>query len=199
MKTFQIMAFSAISLLAVSCGNTNKQTEEVDERFVDKVDEKTGILSLNPFTITDSVKVDGKTYGYHIDFHSVDSLPHITYQVSGAEYYDNAVKLAITRNGDTTLTKTFTKLSFKSHVPEKLYPTSGLIGFAYNIDRKYANTDDAFYFIATIGNLDDPEEIGYSLELKMDTHGGMSISKYEELGTASQSSGLTVDPDADGV
>ena len=198
MKTFQIIAFAAISMLAVSCGNKNK-AEQTDERFVDKVDEKTGISSLRSFEGNDSVTVDGKKYQYDFKFHAVDSLPHITYEVTGAEYMDNAVDLVIKQGTEVKYKKTFTKASFKSYVPEELYPTSGLIGFTYNIDRKNNNENDAFYFIATIGNLDDPEEIAYSLELKIDTQGGMTISKYDAFETEPLRDGLTVDPDADGV
>lgn len=198
MKTFQILSLAAFSMLAISCGNkTQSEAEQTDERFVEKIDEKTGIASLQAYSDSNQITVNNKEYKYKFDFHPVDSLPHITYEVSGAEYYDNEVILSIKREGSDFVKKTFTKSSFKSYVPEKLWKTSGLIGFTYNIDRRLNNQNDAFYFIATIGNLDDAEEIAYSLEIRIDTDGGMTISKYEELETGPMTNGLAVDPSTD--
>lgn len=198
MKIIQIISFTALALLAVSCGNSQKQDGQADERFVDKVDQKTGISSISPYKDSDTITVDGKLYKYSYDFHKVDSLPRVKYQ-SGIEYYDNGVKLVIKHEGEVVLEKNFTKSTFKSYIPDKLWPTSGLIGFTYNVDRRIHNEHNAFYFIATIGNLDDPDEIAYPLEIKIDTAGGMTITKYEELETEPLRKGLNVDPDEDGV
>jgi len=196
MKTFQIISFAALTLLAVSCGNKQKTEEQSDDRFVEQIDEKTGVASLNSYSDSDTISIKGTTYKYSFSFHAIDSLPHITYE-SGVEYMDNGVKLIIEKDGETVIEKNFTKGSFKSYVPEKLWNTSGLIGFTYNIDRRLRNQLDAFYFIATIGNLDDAEEIAYPLEIRIDHEGGMAISKYEELETEPLRNGLSVDPSTD--
>lgn len=197
MKTFQILSLAALSLLFTSCGNSNKTEEKTDERYVEKIDEHTGVASLQSYQVKDSIKVNGKTYQYSFSFHPVDSLPHITY-ISGTEYQDNAVDILIQKNDGTNLLKrSFSKSSFKSYIPEKLYSTSGLIGFTYNIDRQLRKEFDAFYFIATIGNLDDAEEIAFPLEIRIDTDGGMAIQKYEELETEPLRGGLSVDPSTD--
>ncbi len=198
MKTFQILSFTALALLAVSCGNKQQETEQTDERFVEQVDEKTGVASLNAYSDSDTITIKGTQYRYSFKFQPIDSLQHITY-ASGVEYKDNGVHLIIEKDGETVIEKNFTKGSFKSYIPEKLFQTSGLIGFTYNIDRRLSNKFDAFYFIATVGNLDDAEEIAYPLEIRLDHEGGMAISKYEELETEPLRKGLTVDPDEDGV
>lgn len=198
MRTFQTLSLATLSMLMISCGNnTPSEAEQTDERFVEKIDEKTGIASLQEYSDSSDITIGEKDYRYKFDFHHVDSLPHIKYEATGAEYYDNEVILEIKRGDEPFVKKTFTKSSFKSYVPEKLWKTSGLIGFTYNIDRRLSNKNDAFYFIATIGNLDDAEEIAYSLEIRIDTDGGMLINKYEELETQPISNGLTIDPSAD--
>lgn len=195
MKTFKILTFAAAAFL-LTCCNGKKTADDVDERFVEKIDEKTGVASLSSYTDGDTISINGKLYKYTYDFHDVDSLPHVVY-ASGTEYRDNEVKLVIKRDSSNFVEKTFTKGSFKSYVPEKLYQTSGLIGFTYNIDRRLRDQFDALYFIATIGNLDDAEEIAYPLEIRIDTDGGMTIKKYEDIETEPLRNGLTVDPSTD--
>lgn len=192
MKIFQILTIAALSLIAVSCGN-KKESEQSENRYEEKTNDISGVSSTSSYSDSDNITINDKEYNYTYDFHSVDSLPHITYP-SGSEYMDNAVSLNIKRDGEDFVQKTFTKASFKSYIPEKLYETSGLIGFAYNIERQMTKTFDALYFIITIGSLEDTEEIAYPLEVRIDTDGGMTVKKYEYSETEPLRDDLNIDP-----
>lgn len=197
MKIYKILSVAAVVLMTISCGNSNNNDVQTDKRYLEIVDEETGICSLSSYSENDSLEIKGDSYKYTYYFHDVDSLPHIVYN-TGTEYRDNEVQLTIMRNNSTSFThKTFTKYSFKSYIPDEIFEQSGLIGFTYNVDRLIREEYDALYFIATIGNLDDSEAIAYPLEIRIDTDGGMTIKKYDLKETEPLRNGLNVDPSED--
>lgn len=194
MKTFQIIPIAALAFFTVSCGGNNEHKEEKEEENIyEMTDKETGITSLTSFTDSASIDVLGKNYNYTIQFQANDTLPHFT-TPQGADYLDNEAILTISNDTTVIMKKVFTKGSFKSYLPEKLKTNSGLASFAYNALRRELKENDAFYFIASIGNLDDQEEIPYCLEIRITPDGGMTIQKLSDSDTGPLHEGMSIEP-----
>ena len=183
MKILQIIPIASFALLTVSCGGNNKDEEEnEEENTYETIDKDTGIGSLVSFSDSASIAIQGKNYNYTIQFQPNDTLPHFV-TPQGADYLDNEAILTISSEDGAVIKKVFTKGSFKSYLPEKLKAASGLSSFAYNALRRERKENDAFYFIASIGNLDDPDETSYYLEVRITPDGGMTIQKLSDTDT----------------
>lgn len=195
MKKTNALSLAALALCMMSCGGSGKnQTDNEDSKYELK-DSNSKVSENSIYVDSAIVTIKDKEYQYFVDFHSVDSLPHFI-SLQGEDYPDNAATLIIRNDSNVILSKSFTKSSFKSYIPEKLWKDCGLVSFCYNALRRERNEDDAFYFIASIGSLDDPDEIPYTLEVQIFPDGGMNISKMSDTDsdTGPLSEGLNVDP-----
>lgn len=195
MKKTNALSLAALALCMMSCGGSGKnQTDNEDSKYELK-DSNSKVSENSIYVDSAIVTIKDKEYQYFVDFHSVDSLPHFI-SLQGEDYPDNAATLIIRNDSNVILSKSFTKSSFKSYIPEKLWNDCGLVSFCYNALRRERNEDDAFYFIASIGSLDDPDEIPYTLEVQIFPDGGMNISKMSDTDsdTGPLSEGLNVDP-----
>ncbi len=196
MKKTNALSLVALSMLMMACGgdgNKNRTDGEGEKYEMRGSEENKSETSI--YVDSATVTVKDKEYQYHIDLHPVDSLPHFI-SLQGVDYTDNAATLTISNDSGVIVSKSFTKSSFKSYIPEKLWKDCGLVSFCYNALRRERNENDALYFIASIGSLDDPDEIPYTLEVQIFPDGGMAISKLSDTDadTGPLREGLNVDP-----
>lgn len=195
MKKTNALSLAALALCMMSCGGSGKNQSDNEDSKYELKDSNSKVSENSIYVDSAIVTIKDKEYQYFVDFHSVDSLPHFI-SLQGEDYPDNAATLIIRNDSNVILSKSFTKSSFKSYIPEKLWKDCGLVSFCYNALRRERNEDDAFYFIASIGSLDDPDEIPYTLEVQIFPDGGMNISKMSDTDsdTGPLSEGLNVDP-----
>ena len=95
MNKFKLVSYIIpFSLMMFSC--SEKKTETKQQTFIPVVEESVTpeTLSLQTFTNSDSIIVNGIKYIYKFKFASSDSLPVITNSMN-QKYYDNYVNLSI--------------------------------------------------------------------------------------------------------
>lgn len=162
-----------------SCGGSsgNNTSEDGDNQSATEGTPEDG--EEQKYTEAATVEVRGKQYKYTIDFHEIDSLPHYT-DLQGVDYPDHGATVTISNDTTVLFVKSFTKFSFKSYIPEKIFKNSGLVSFAYNALQRELKHNNALYFIASIGSLDDPEETPYMLDVQIQPDGSMAISHLTE-------------------
>ncbi|MBR6035901.1 MAG: DUF4738 domain-containing protein [Bacteroidaceae bacterium] len=195
MKNMKCAGIVLLTMLMMAC-NGEKQPP-VQERIVEDVDPKTGIISLRDYTLADTISINGKRYNYSLRFEHVDSMP-VLINTQGLEYHESRATVTITRDSTKVFSKTFYKNNFRDYVPANFLKTSTVVGVNYN----YMKIDDrsAFYFILTVGDPDETSDnMAYPLELKVATDGSFSIKKAENLETEPLRPGLNVDPSEDAV
>lgn len=196
MKKTNALSLVALALCMMSCGGSGDKNQSDNEDGKYELKDSDPNVSENTIYVDSAtVTVKDKEYQYFVNFHSVDSLPHFI-SLQGVDYPDNAATLIIRDDSNVIISKSFTKSSFKSYIPEKLWKDCGLVSFCYNALRRERNENDALYFIASIGSLDDPDEIPYTLEVQIFPDGGMAISKMSDTDsdTGPLREGMSVDP-----
>ncbi len=194
MNKFKLVSYIIpFSLMMFSC--SEKKTETKQQTFIPVVEESVTpeTLSLQTFTNSDSIIVNGIKYIYKFKFALSDSLPVITNSMN-QKYYDNYVDLTIMRNNKTIFNKRFTKNTFKSIIPSKFFQTSALVGFNFNFNKM--DKHDAFYFVASVGDPDPSSEMNFPIELTISPD--FNVSYKEAVETQPTSTGLTIDPDTEG-
>jgi hypothetical protein len=149
---------------------------------------------MNSYTNEGTITVNGAEYKYSYLFTPSDSLP-IVKNSAERKYYDNSLKLTISKGDETIFSKTFTKNSFKEFIPDELYSTIVLMGskFNYNMEEK----KDNFYFVASIGDPDDVE-FHIPIDITITPQKEVKLKKFVDTESGSQSEGMNVDPDTEG-
>ena len=193
MKKTRIFMFTFAAAILLGC-NGNKKSQ-APQRVTETVDSTTGIIDLRELHITDSTKVNEKTYIYQYDFVHNDSLP-IVRNPQGDDYHDNQVTLNIRQGNRTVLDRTFTKKDFNALVPADFMNTSALVGFTYDYTKQEDHT--ALYFIATVGDPDETADMSFPIQVKVTPDGSVSFEKATDLDTEPINPGMTVDPSDDG-
>ena len=187
-KAIIITLLAIAAITGASCrGNSNTIPDSEPTISADSVN------ALAPYDMTDTVTVRGTKYAYHYAFHTDQSLPIVTNSF-GYRYYDNIVELTITKGAETVFQHTFTKESFKNHIPEDDITAYALLGFNFN----YMKIDDhsQFHFIASVGDCDESCAASYPIAIDITQQGAITLTLATDIETGPQFD-MTYDPNAD--
>lgn len=179
---------------ALTCGCSNTQQQHPAENFTDSIPQEEQIGTLRERHDKNGISIAEKKYVYKYDFVHDESLP-VVRNPQGDDYYDNKVTLKIWQQGNEIFSRTFTKKDFKGLVPEKFMTNSALVGFTYNYTK--AETTDALYFIATVGDPDETADMAFPIQIRITPDGSISMEKATNLDTEPINP-MTVDPSNEG-
>lgn len=196
MKVSKILIFAFLISVFFSCNSDNKDKNNVKEEIQKEEAAKNTINSMQEFTISDTLNVNGKTYNYEIKREVCDSLG-VTTTMNGRKYKNNTISLKITRKADNSVffSKTFKKTSFSQIVPDDFMEKTVLLGIQFNYDR--LDDHSAFFFAASVGDPED-DELLIPMYMNIDTSGNMTLEKANLIDVDSQGSVTNVDPDPNG-
>lgn len=147
-------------------------------------------IAMNQYTNSNEVEVNGSKYNYSYEFTPSNSLPIVT-NSSDRKYYDNQIKLSITKDGHDIYSTTFTKATFKNFIPEEIYETIVLMGFNFNYNKE--DEHDKFYFVASIGDPDD-EEYYIPIDISITTNGDLTLNKFIDTENGLSSTTISTNP-----
>jgi len=187
-----IQMMMIIGAIVGLCSCTGQQTSQTtSDSIPDHQLSKNDIHKMSAYYLDGEVEVDGLKYQYEIAFDNDTQQPVVTTE-EGYQYYDNVVRLIISRGTATIYEHTFTKASFEQLVPAADYQRSVLAGFNFNYMQQ--DRHDRFYFIAVIGDPDETSDINYSVGLAIDKDGHVSKSIVHSVDTEPMTNGLNQDP-----
>lgn len=196
MKKTTILCSFAIAILVSSCSNDSKQKPETEEQ---KKEVKVGnlleeVTALRERHIIDSTKIGNDTYIYEYHFTNCDTLPKVR-NTEGYYYYDNQLRLKVSKGSATIYEHVFMKQDFAEFVPKDMLEKSLLVGFTFNP----LNTTDpsALHFFITVGNPDETADEEYTMDMRITPSGNMTVEKAVNLDTEPLNPGMTVNPGTD--
>lgn len=165
--------------VATGCGSKNKTSESPEKHIfqIDSIDKVTGIQRMQVSRVNQDIMCKGKKYHLYIDRSPSDSLPRVKSDLG--TFADNRIVLKITRgNGITLFSKTFTKRSFSSYIPDRYLSHSILEGMVFD-DEKTSDSKD-IVLAASVSIPMTDLYIPFSIYITQD--GKMSIDKDEDMG-----------------
>lgn len=130
-KTLLLVAIAA-TLLTTGCGNEKKTTDQRDT--ISTPTTKGPLPADNELTRNYTAQLGGHTYAITIHRAPNESLPTVK-DALDQEFYDNSVDVAITRDGETFFTKTFTKEAFEDYLESADRTSTVLLGMAYDEEK----------------------------------------------------------------
>jgi len=161
-----------IFLLGMSaCHNKNNKQEKKETLAADSVD-SAGIRQMQESKNEQKIVMKGKSY--HIAIHRIasDSLQRVKTE-AGEWFIDNKISLRITLdNGSKIFSKTFTKKSFSSVVPEDFLSHSILEGLVFD-----KVTASGLNFAASVCY--PQTDLYFPLRITIASDGSMSMAKEE--------------------
>jgi hypothetical protein len=193
MKITRYILLALLTSSFFSC-EEKKESTKIISTEITVIKEENDTISMNSYTNEGTITVNGAEYKYSYLFTPSDSLP-IVKNSAERKYYDNSLKLTISKGDETIFSKTFTKNSFKEFIPDELYSTIVLMGFNFNYNME--EKKDNFYFVASIGDPDD-EEFHIPIDITITPQKEVKLKKFVDTESGSQSEGMNVDPDTEG-
>ncbi len=170
-----LLAMLGLSIALAGCKKKEDTTIIVKQSQLKTEQPKTtGQMAVSQWSKT--VDWIGGKYQIKIERQPDKSLP-LAKDESGRGYYDNSIHLTITRqDGTTFLDRTFHKDDMRQYVPKAYYDTGALLGLVF--DRAEGGL---LYFGTSVGSPDSMSDEYVPLILKIDRHGGISITKDTDL------------------
>lgn len=115
-KSYLFTACLAVGLLS-ACGNAEKADKKADstaqeQPATQKKEPETYVAGAE---LSDTIRLGGKTYAYHITCEPDADLPLLVDNLK-QEYYQNRVTLTVTRDGEQVIRREFTKEDFEKYV-----------------------------------------------------------------------------------
>lgn len=186
MKKSCVISLVALCALFVTACKDKPKTDTIIVRKPAAKAEK-AVATMGDNVQQRDIKWLGATYRIAIERKADNSLP-LALDESGNRYYDNKVKLTITRpDGSEFFSRVFAKSDFEAYV-EEANREGALLGIVFDDCE-----GDCLRFAASIGSPDKMSDDYVPLLLKVSRTGGVTISKDDQLDTASD------DADDDGV
>ena len=158
-------------LCMLACNNKSSKQEKKDTITTDSVDSN-GVQRMQESKSEQTVKIKGTSF--HIVLHRVanDTLPRVKTE-AGEWFTDNIIHLQITReNGGKVFSKTFTKKSFSSVVPEDFLSHSILEGMVFD-----KVVEKSLSFAASVCY--PQTDLYYPIRITITSDGAMNIAKEE--------------------
>lgn len=191
-------AFALMFVMALaSCKKEQKNNDIIVKKHVAKVDK--GVQNMADNTVKRDVEWLGATYKICIERKTDSSLP-LTTDESGNKYYDNKVRLVITRpDGSEFFSRSFSKADFAQYVDDS-NKGGALLGIVFD-----SVDGDALKFAASVGSPDRMSDEYVPLVMEISRVGGVKISKDTQLDTTNADANVAgsanskFDADDDGV
>ncbi len=150
----------APALLAVLSCSRNKQPAEP---LPDAMQVEMGMRELPVLEFSDSVEFAGHKYVYHVLRQPVDSLPPAHDDMFG-DTRDNSVRLSVMRDGGEYFSRTFTKGTFRSSIPEDFYGTAILDGISF----LEAKAGEGLTFVLSVSEPDSDQTLPFAVTIAAD-------------------------------
>lgn len=195
MKKSAIACVLALTFLLGSCDHKPKPIQEEPQKEVNVGNLIEEVNALRERHITDSTVIGNTTYVYEYHFTNCDTMPKVR-NTEGYYYYDNQLRLKVTKGSATIYERVFMKQDFAEFVPKDMLEKSLLVGFAFNP----LNTTDpsALHFFITVGNPDETADEEFTMDMRITPSGSMTLEKAINLDTESLSPDMNINPSADG-
>lgn len=189
MNISRILLSAIIAASLVACNEKSSNTTVIISTENETITTP-DTIAMNQYTNSNEVEVNGNMYNYSYEFTPSKSLPIVT-NSSDRKYYDNQIKLSITKDGNVIYSTTFTKATFKNFIPEEIYETIVLMGFNFNYNKE--DEHDKFYFVASIGDPDD-EEYYIPIDISITTNGDLTLNKFIDTENGLSSTTISTNP-----
>ena len=139
-------------------------------------------FSKTPKTVGDTIINKSFNWGsivYHASIERKADTAVVVRDDEGQKYYDNKVTLKVCGPDGEIINKTFAKDDFTSCInTDYIKPKhSVLIGIAFNRVEAGGNA----IFVATVGSPDSQSDEFMSVQVNVDKHGAMTMSKLQEI------------------
>lgn len=154
--------FVALTGIILSC----KETKKSDDIIITKpvVEKERPTQSMEAYSHTDTVTMGGATYIITTERKPDTSLP-LTKDETGDKYYDNVVKLVITRaKGSVVYSRTFTKNDFSTYIESDYLSRNALLAVVY-----YDVDGTSLCFAGSVGSPDKMSDDYIPLTIKIST------------------------------
>lgn len=180
MKSILTLFFAASTLFCfVSCGE-KKQTNDIIAR---KTEKKAPAApgKMQDYSHKETIEWLGKAYNIEIK-RNVDAGQPMVVDDSGNKYYDNKIKVVVSReDGSVFFDRTFSKSDFSSCMTESYMKKSALLGIV--VDKV---DGDNLRFAASVGSPDVLSDEYMPLILTLTRMGSVSITKDTRLDSSSE-------------
>lgn len=171
-----LIVFAATAVSMVSCSEKKPTNDIIARKTVKKAPAGPG--RMQDYSHNETISWLGKEYGIEIRRNVDKELPMIV-DDSGNKFYDNKVKVIVTRpDGSVFFDRTFSKDDFSSCMTENYMKKSALLGIV--IDKVEG---DNLRFAASVGSPDVLSDEYMPLVLTLSRMGDVSIKKDTRLDT----------------
>lgn len=176
MKKFSSIALLALALLCVTgCGKKKESSIIITKK--PKVVKPSKPQKMGDYSQRRTVQWLGNDYTVVSTLTADPALPLAA--DGNTRYFDNRITLEVLRkDGSSFFKQTFQKTDFQQYVDDIYYKNGALLGIVL----VKAEGNDLF-FAASVGNPDKSSDEYVPLVLKVDNHGGVTISKDTQLDT----------------
>lgn len=172
---YYILSLILAAVLVAAC----KHTPKVEEQDADLVqfelerEQKSEIVRLGDYTVTDSLRGGGHQYQYTITRSALDTLGVVTDE-DGYRAYDNTLSLRVLRDGALLYQNTFVRSMFRSYLSASDYNQYILM----NMVPERVVGDDV-RFIISLGDGGSNGEVFVQYALDIHSDGSTTISHHE--------------------
>lgn len=170
-----IIPLLALAILALAGCKEKKTTDDI---IVEKptVATKQTVQQSSDYNDERSVEWAGDTYTVTVSRHADTSLPQIT-DTDGRKYYDNKVRIIVTRSDGTTFfDKEFTKQYFASQVGKEYLSNNVLTGIV--LDKA---EDSLLVFVASVGSPDNLSDEYIPMRMTISRTGDVNVTRSSQL------------------
>lgn len=167
-----LLLISSLTLGFTSC-KQKKESKDIITKMPDKPKKQTGTMTMSTGEIPPrTVSWMGSNYTIKITRTADKSLPLIE-DASGNKYYDNRVRLSITRgDGSSFFDRTYSAGDFKGYTNASVTKNWGLTGFNFD-----TLADGKLLFAIAIGSPDEMADNEFvPLTLSIDSQGNTTVS-----------------------
>ncbi len=193
MKQSFFGGFAVVLLtLLFACSGNSTRRDDSGQTNTDNIETTDTVNYMHEYNLDGTVEVGGIHYNYEFSFNNDKSLPTVTTE-EGLTYYDNNVRLYITRGSERVYEHKFTKEFFRDLIPESDYKRSVLAGFNFNYMQE--DSHDRFYFIAVVGDPDETSDISYSIAIAIDSKGNVTRKVVTSIDVEPINDNLNKDPE----
>lgn len=173
MRRFLLLAFAVLLTMSFTACKDKKENKDIITKMPAKVQKQTGPKTMSTGEIPPrNINWMGDNFTIRIYRITDKSLPLIE-DASGNKYYDNKVRVSITRkDGSSFFDKVFTAGDFKKYTNSNVTKKWGLTGLNFDtID------GDKLLFAIAIGSPDEMADNEFvPLTLVVDSHGGTDVT-----------------------
>lgn len=171
----RILFFLLLSpfILGFTSCKDKKESKDIITKMPDKPKKQSGPMTMSTGDIPPrTISWMGGNYTIKISRNADKSLPLIE-DASGNKYYDNRVRLSITRgDGSSFFDRTYTAEDFKQYTNSSVTKNWGLTGFNFD-----TLADGKLLFAIAIGSPDEMADNEFvPLTLSIDSQGNASVS-----------------------